>query len=211
MGSTTGTVGSGRARVAVLVVDDHPVVSAGVATVLRSSPVSVVGQAASADEACRLAAELRPDVVLLDLRLDDELGSDVVAPLLAAAPRAKVVLFTAFPEHLAVASAIAAGAVGCLVKDVSRTHLVEALLAVADGRALPPPAGAGAKEAAGTLSAREFDILRRVAVGQTNAEIAAELFLAPTTVKTYWQSALSKLRARNRAEAITKAYRMGLL
>jgi two-component system, NarL family, nitrate/nitrite response regulator NarL len=132
-------------------------------------------------------------------------------------PDAKLIIFTAFPSHPAIRMALAGGASGCLLKDASRVDLLETLrqVAVGDCGAL-----SGERQAGGglvsrvpdqVLSPQEYQVLRRVATGQTNSEIARDLFLAPTTVKTYWQSALSKLRARNRAEAVTVAYNMGIL
>lgn len=196
----------------VLVVDDHPVVGAGVSTILSGSRARVVGQAATTEDAVALAAKTQPAIVLLDLRMGDEsLSIGAIAPILAAAPAAHLLIFTAFPDHPAVAAALAAGAAGCLVKDTDQTDLVRTIEAIADGEAMERPGRDPLQPTRASLSAREYEILLRVSVGETNAEIARELFLAPNTVKTYWQNALDKLGARNRAEAITKAYRAGLL
>jgi two-component system nitrate/nitrite response regulator NarL len=199
--------------ISVLVIDDHPVVADGVATILRASRAHVVSRAATISQAAGVLPQLRPDIVLLDLRLgDDELSVSGVPRLRAASPNSKIVIFTAFPEHPAVDSAIAAGAVGFLVKDTGRTDLVSALIAVADGGRLPERSPTARRTSShADLSAREYEILVRVSMGETNAEIARELILAQNTVKTYWQNVLEKLRARNRADAIAKAYRAGLL
>ena len=196
----------------VLVVDDHPVVGAGVSTILSGSRARVVGQAATTDDAVVLAAKTQPAIVLLDLRMGDEtLSIGAIAPILAAAPAAHLLIFTAFPDHPAVAAAVAAGAAGFLVKDTDQTDLVRTIEAIADGETMERPGRDPLRPTRASLSAREYEILLRVSAGETNAEIARELFLAPNTVKTYWQNALDKLGARNRAEAITKAYRAGLL
>ena len=198
-----------ESAIAVLVVDDHPVVGIGVATLLRGSRAQVIGHAVSIDDGVRQARQQRPNVILLDLRMGDGvLSVSSVGRLQAACPPAKIVLFTAFPEHPAVGAAIEAGAVGCLVKDTGRNDLVEGIICVAEGARLSSPITA--RPAVG-LSSREYEILVRVSVGETNAEIARELMLAPNTIKTYWQSALVKLGARNRADAIRRGYRAGIL
>jgi two-component system nitrate/nitrite response regulator NarL len=196
-------------RVRVMIVDDHPVVRDGVATSLSGSrALEVVGYAESGTEAIRVAAVARPDVILLDLRLRDVLAPEIIGDLLVAAPGTRIVLFTAYPEHAAVQAAVDAGAVGVLVKDARRNDLVHAVLVVArDGR-LPGQPGS---EQGSVITPREYDVLRRVAMGQSNPEIAEGMFISRNTVKSYLQNALYKLGARNRVEAIAKARELGLL
>jgi DNA-binding NarL/FixJ family response regulator len=199
-------VGSGVVR--VLVVDDHPVVRDGVVNQLgRHSDIRVVGHAADGGGAVAACARERPDVVLLDLRLPDTVAADVVPRIHAVSPTSRVLLFTAFPEHSAVAPSLAAGAVGLLVKDASGTALGEAIRQVArtgSFRGEVPAADA-------PLTPREYDVLRLVASGHTNGEIGETLRLSPNTVKTYLHHVMRKLDARNRAQVITNARAHGLL
>jgi len=201
----------GRA-IRVVVVDDHPVVRHGVAMSLGGSrALEVVGYAGSGTEAVHVAAETRPDIILLDLRLGDMLAPEIIGDLLAAAPGARIALFTAYPEHAAVRAAIAAGAVGVLVKDARRNDLVLAVLGLARDGQLPGHLRGEGQNAGSAITPREYDVLRRVAMGQSNPEIAAEMFISRNTVKSYLQSTLHKLGARNRVEAIAKARDLGLL
>jgi DNA-binding NarL/FixJ family response regulator len=195
--------------ISVLVIDDHPVVATGVMTLMRGTRAYVAGAVASIHDGVRAARDRPPDVILLDLRMQEGmLSASSISALHAAAPAAKIILFTAFPEHPAVGAAVAAGAVGCLVKDTGRNDLVAGVIAAAHGRPLPRRTDAAPKL---SLSPREYEILVRVSIGETNAEIGRQLLLAPNTVKTYWQNALFKLGARNRADAIRRAYRAGVL
>lgn len=196
-------------RIRVLVVDDHPVVRDGVVTQLaRHGDIDVVGHAADAAEALRTCAQERPDVVLLDLRLPDALAVDVVPRLRAVSPASRVLLFTAFPEHAAVAPSLAAGACGILVKDASGTALRDALREVfRTGGYRGTPAGRDP----GLVTPREYDVLRLVASGYTNAEIGEQLGLSLNTVKTYLHNVMQKVDARNRAQLITRARGHGLL
>jgi len=209
------TAGCGPAR--VLVVDDHPVVRDGVALLLRSEPaLTVVGSADSGADALRQAPDLRPDLVLLDLRLPDMLAPEVVAGLRRVVPDAKVVVFTAHGDHHGVRAALDAGAHGALLKDVGATDLVSALKRVlrgervCDPRTEPGQVSPDALARSG-LTRREYEVLRLAAQGRTNPEIAEVTGLTRNTVKTYLQSALHKLGARNRVEAISRAAAVGLL
>ena len=196
-------------EIRVLVVDDHPVVREGIVTQLARYPdITVAGHAADAAEAVRLCASERPDVVLLDLRLPDALAMDVVPRLHAASPHSRVLLFTAFPEHLAVAPSLAAGACGLLVKDASATALRDALREVFSTGSYR---GSGIKPALTAITPREYDVLHLVASGLTNAEIGERLSLSLNTVKTYLHNVMHKLDARNRAQLITNARTHGLL
>jgi len=202
----------------VLVVDDHPVVRDGVALLLRSEPaLVVVGSAESGRTAIERAPALRPDLVLLDLRLPDMLAPEVVAALREVVPAAKVVVFTAHGDHHGVAAALDAGAHGALLKDAAATDLVAALRRVlrgervTDPRMVPRGTGDPAALARSGLTRREYEVLRLAAQGRTNPEIAESTGLARNTVKTYLQGALHKLGARNRVEAIGKAGEAGLL
>lgn len=212
----------GRARrslVRVLVVDDHPVVCDGVTLLLsRDATVEVVGSAERGRDAVSEAGRLRPDVVLLDMRLPDTDPPRLVAQVLAAAPGCRVLLFTAHSDASAVQSCLEAGAAGCLLKDVGTAELISALHAVvAGGRVLDPRFGRrpdlGLRERLDALSMtrREFEVVRLLATGMSNPEIAEEMGLARNTVKTYVQCALQKLGARNRVEAIGKAREARLL
>lgn len=193
----------------VAVVDDHPVVREGVVTQLARFPgITVVGHAADAAAAVRLCAAEQPDVVLLDVRLPDALAVDVVPRLHAVSPESRVLLFTAFPEHAAVGPSLAAGAAGLLVKDASGDALREALREVArTGSYRPSMTGPGAVP----ITTREYDVLRLVASGHTNAEIGDQLGLSLNTVKAYLHNVMHKLAARNRAQVITQARANGLL
>lgn len=205
----------------VMVVDDHPVVRDGVVLLLRGDPaLAVVGAAETGRAALERAPALRPDLVLLDLRLPDMLAPEIVVGLREVVPAARVVVFTAHGDHHGVQAALDAGAYGALLKDAAATDLVAALRRVlrgervSDPRVVPGAAGRpGTAElpTRGGLTRREYEVLRLAAQGRTNPEIAESTGLARNTVKTYLQSALHKLGARNRVEAIGKASEAGLL
>jgi two-component system nitrate/nitrite response regulator NarL len=201
----------------LMVVDDHPVVRDGVALLLRGEPsLVVVGAAESGRTALERAPGLNPDLVLLDLRLPDMLAPEVVVGLREVVPNARVVVFTAHGDHHGVRAALDAGAHGALLKDAAATDLVSALRRVlrgervSDPRMVPGESGRDALARSG-LTRREYEVLRLAAQGRTNPEIAETTGLARNTVKTYLQSALHKLGARNRVEAIGKASEAGLL
>ncbi|WP_238413113.1 response regulator transcription factor [Saccharothrix deserti] len=192
-----------------MIVDDHPVVHDGVAAQLQRYPdMHVVGHAGTGADAVTVCADEQPDVVLLDLRLPDCLAADVVPRVHRVSPDSRVLLFTAFPEHAAVAPTLAAGACGILVKHAGGTALHDAIRSVA--RTGSFHAGTPASSAA-PVTAREYDVLRLVAAGHTNPEIGAELHLSINTVKTYLRSVMHKLAARNRAQLIANARGQGLL
>jgi DNA-binding NarL/FixJ family response regulator len=202
----------------VLVVDDHPVVRDGVTLLLRSDPsLSIVGSAESGRGAIERVLELRPDIVLLDLRLPDMLAPEVITELRRVHPAGKIVVFTAHPDHQGITAALAAGANAALVKDVAGTDLSAALRqvlrgeSVVDPRIVPGHAQRSDALARSGLTRREYEVLRFAAQGKTNPEIAESTGLTRNTVKTYLQSALHKLGARNRVEAIGKASEAGLL
>ena len=198
-----------REQTRIVIVDDHPVVHDGVAAQLqRYADMVVVGRAATGAAAVTVCAAERPDVVLLDLRLPDCLAADVVPELHRVSPGSRILLFTAFPEHAAVAPTLAAGACGILVKHAGSTAIRDAIRSVARTGAFhtEPPAASTAP-----VTAREYDVLRLVAAGHTNPEIGTELNLSVNTVKTYLRSVMHKLAARNRAQLIANARGQGLL
>lgn len=205
--------------VRVLVLDDHPVVARGVALLAMADPrVVVVGDARTADEAAAMARDLKPDVILHDLRLPDMPAPESVQRLRALVPGVKILIFTAHATHPALQVALDAGADGGLLKDASDADLVEAIVRAAAGESVVEPRlrpDSNPRDfAAGRsvgLTPREYEILRHVAMGETNPEIAAAMNLSRYTVKTYLQSALMKLGARNRIDALIKAGELGLL
>jgi len=209
--------------ISVLVVDDHPIVLEGVRHLVDSTPwIALAAYARTGREAVILAEQTQPDVVLLDLRLPDMLGPEVVHGIHRGAPDTRIVLFTAYPDHAAVEPALAAGAEAVVLKDADRADLVDVIRRAATGESLAPGASTGPepteinqrlsnKLRQYALTRREYDILRHISMGETNPEIANALGLTRNTVKTYVQSALTKLGARNRIEALNRLNELGLL
>jgi DNA-binding NarL/FixJ family response regulator len=216
--------------VRVLVVDDQAMVRAGFAALLDAQPdIEVVGQAADGAEGVRLAAETLPDVVLMDVRMPVLDGIDATKAMLAPdrpKPLPKVVVLTTFDVDDYVLDALRAGASGFLLKDALPADLVEAVRVVARGDALLAPSVtrrliarfAGRPTGRGAigsdldvLTEREREVLREVAQGRSNSEIAGVLFIAEQTVKSHVSRVLTKLGLRDRAQAVVVAYESGLV
>lgn len=197
----------------VFVADDHPVVLQGMAILLgESEDLHLVGSASTSVETVRQVGEARPDVVLLDVRLDDTATATLVQRLVEVAPSSAILLFTADVRHFAVPAAILAGAVGAVSKDVAPEVLRRTIRQAAAGERIDSAASRTTEHGViPSLTPRELEVLRHVALGETNAEIADRLGLSPTTVKTYWQATMQKLGARNRTEAVGRAHGSGLL
>jgi DNA-binding NarL/FixJ family response regulator len=196
----------------VLIVDDHTVVRDGLRSILASDPeITVVGECASGEEAVLTAARLWPDVVLMDLRLR---GIDGVAATrqIVAEGTGKVLVLTTYDSDGDIVRAVEAGATGYLLKDVSRQELVRAVAAASRGETvLAPTVAARLTRGQNPLTPRETEILRSVAAGRSNPEIARTLFISESTVKTHVLRIFDKLGVRNRTSAVTAAIARGIL
>ncbi|MEE1778219.1 response regulator transcription factor [Streptomyces sp. NPDC052071] len=212
----------GTARViTLLVVDDHPVVRDGLRGMFASAPgFEVLGEAADGVTAVELTARLDPDVVLMDLRMPGGGGVAAIAELIRLGARSRVLVLTTYDTESDTLPAIEAGATGYLLKDAPREELLTAVRAAADGRTVLSPAVASrlvsrvrtpAAPAREPLSVREREVLRLVARGTSNREIAAELFISEATVKTHLTHVFAKLGAKDRAAAVATAYERGIL
>ncbi|MGW4352337.1 response regulator transcription factor [Nocardia sp. NPDC004582] len=203
--------------ITVVLVDDHPVVREGMCGMLsRETDLAVIGEAAGVVEAVTVATALRPDVVLMDLRMPDGDGTTATEQILAACPATRVVILTTYETHADIVRAVEAGASGYLLKGSSRAELAAAVRAAARGETVlapsvsarlhhrqhPPPV---------TLSSREAEVLGHVARGLTNADIGRLLHISETTVKTHLQRAFTKLGVSDRTAAVTVALAQGLL
>ncbi len=204
--------------VTVLIVDDHPVVRTGVRALFDDRPdIDVVAEAASGEEAIALAAQLRPDVVLCDLRLGAGLdGVQTTERLRAAEHAPAVVILTTFDRDVEIINAIEAGAAGYLLKDVAPQTIVAAVLDAAAGRLVLAPELA--QRVVDTMrrprlrfTEREREVLAALDTGATNREIAKALFISEATVKTHLVHIFDKLGVDSRAKAVTAARDRGLL
>jgi DNA-binding NarL/FixJ family response regulator len=212
----------------VLIVDDQALVRAGFRMILDAEEdIDVAGEAANGREAVEEARRLRPDVVLMDVRMPEVDGIEATRRLLADdGAGAKVVMLTTFDMDEYVYDALRAGASGFLLKDVPPEQLVDGIRAVAKGDALlapsvtrrvieefvrrPPQSLLTPPPELAELTARELEVLKLIARGLSNAEIAGELFVSETTVKTHVAHVLTKLDVRDRVQAVVLAYETGL-
>ena len=205
------------ARTRILVVDDHPVVRSGLISVLSTQrDFDVVGEAATGDEAIARASALAPDIVLMDLRMPGTNGVDASAAILAARPATRVVVLTTYASDGEVLRAVEAGAMGYLLKDIPHEELFRALRAVARGqRYLTPEITerlfAQLKQPAVALTDRELDVLRCVARGEANRDVALSLGIAERTVKAHLVHIFDKLGIENRTAAVVAARQRGFL
>jgi DNA-binding NarL/FixJ family response regulator len=212
----------------VLIVDDEALVRAGFRMVLDAQPdIEVVGEATDGDEAVDATRQMRPDVVLMDIRMRRVNGLDATRAILAQDQAARVVVLTTFDHDEYIYEALRSGASGFLLKDVMPEQLAEAVRVVAAGEAVlqpsvtrrvvrafatgraevsPPPDATIAE-----LTDRELDVFRQMALARSNAEIAAALHISETTAKTHVAHILMKLNLRDRAQAIVRAYESGLV
>jgi DNA-binding NarL/FixJ family response regulator len=205
----------------LLVVDDHPVVREGLRSMLSDTAITVVGDAGTAAEAIRVAADVAPDVVLLDLGLPDLDGLSAVARLKQVRPQAAVLVLTMHDDPALVRGAVQAGASGYVLKGVGRQELLAAIQAVHHGEAVLDPLllrtltseapAAAAATGQDVLTPIEHDVLQLIASGRTNREIAARMRWSVATAKKYVHRVLLKLEVSDRTQAAVVALRRGLL
>ena len=197
--------------ISVLIVDDHPVVRQGLRALLEvQDDMTVAGEAGDGPAAISLAESLRPDIVLLDLKLPGMDGVAVLRPLRAAGLR--VLVLTSATEPAAAAAAVRAGAAGVVYKDIDPAALVRAIRSVHDGNVLLAPEAVGSLirgSRADTLTAREREVLAGIADGKSNREIARLLRVSEKTVKAHVSAVLAKLGVQDRTQAAVYAVRHG--
>ncbi len=210
----------------VVIVDDHDLFRTGLRNLLEEKGVRVVGEAADGESALKLVGRLAPDVVIMDLNMPGISGVETTSKLSARAPLTRVVVLTISDEDDDVIGAVLAGACGYLLKDATIEDLITGVRAAARGEALISPqiatkllqrlrahsASADAAEMIrAELSDREIEVLKLIANGKENAEIAADLFISPKTVKNHISNILMKLQIENRIQAAVYAVRSGIV
>ena len=210
----------------LLIVDDHEMVREGLKAILVSEPdFSIVGEAASAEQALELTERLQPDIALVDIRLPGTNGIELCRMVSERHPQTAVIILTTFTDESLVAQCIQAGARGFIVKDIERLDLKRSIRAVARGEAAidtkvaasvlaqlrRSPPQTEPTPAPDLLSAQQLVILRLVAQGLSSREIATQLYLSENTVKGYVQEILHRLGVKNRTEAVMVAVKQGWL
>lgn len=204
--------------ITVLLVDDHPVVREGLRGMISAEEdLTVIGEAASGAEALTIATSLRPDIILMDLRMPDIDGVTATEQILSALPSTRIIVVTTYETDADILRAVEAGAAGYLLKDASRAELAQAVRDAMDGRTVLTPSVAGRlaqwvrKPAPKDLSSREIEVLALVAKGKTNGAIGRDLHISEATVKTHLLRAFNKLGVSDRTAAVTTAMSLGLL
>lgn len=213
--------------VRVMLVDDQQMVTAGLRAMLQPEPdIAIVGEARGVKEAVRKAAELKPDVVLMDVQLTDGSGIDAARQIRESRPETQVLMITVYEDQETVLKAVQAGAIGYVLKDIPGENLIRAIRSVHSDRTMINPGIArmlverlaaterevllsGFRHGPG-LTAREVEVLKGVAAGLSDKEVALKLFLSEPTVKSHLRSVYQKLKIHNRAQAAAYAVKNGL-
>lgn len=210
-------------KVRVLIADDHTLFRDGLRALLTSAPdTELVGEAATGEEAITLAASLQPDLIMMDLQMPVVNGIEATGRIVSASPHINVLVVTMFDDDHSVFAAMRAGARGYILKGANHAEMLRAIRAVGSGEAIFSPAIAVrlmdyfanirpiAPQVFPELTDREREILKLIAQGYKNAEIAAQLVLSPKTVRNHITNILSKLQVADRAQAILRAHEAGL-
>lgn len=196
-------------------VDDHPLLREGIAALVNNQPdMLVAGEAATGAEALQLFKQLQPDVTLLDLRLPDTSGIDILIAIRSEFPDARIIMLTTFEGDVEIHRALQAGARGYLLKNMPPSELLEVIRQVHAGKKRIPPAIASqlAEHMSDeTLTEREVEVLREVAGGNKNRDIANKLFISEETVKVHIKHIMEKLGAADRTQAVTIGVRRGII
>ena len=214
-------------RIRVMLIDDQQMVTAGLRALLQPEPdIAVVGEARGVTEAVRKAAELKPDVILMDVQLADGSGIDATRQIRESCPETQVLMLTVYEDQETVLKAVQAGAIGYVLKDIPAENLIRAIHSVHSDRTMINPGIArrlverlaatdrevllsSFRHGAG-LTAREIEVLKGVAAGFSDKEVALKLFLSEPTVKSHLRSVYQKLKIHNRAQAAAYAVKNGL-
>lgn len=206
---------SDQARIRVFSVDDHPLLREGIAAIINNQPdMEMVAQASTGSEAIRLFGQHQPDVTLLDLRLPDMSGIDVLITLRSENPEARVIMLTTFEGDVDIRRSLEAGARGYMLKNMPPKDLVEVIRQVHAGKKrIPAEVAAHLAEYLGdeALTDREIDVLRHIAKGKRNREIGEQLFISEETVKVHVKHIMEKLGASDRTQAVAIAVRRGII
>ena len=206
---------SDQARIKVLCVDDHPLLREGLAAIISNQPDMLwVAEAATGGEAIQKFREHQPDVTLMDLRLPDMSGIDSLIAIRAEFPDARIIIVTTYEGDVEIQRALGAGARGYMLKSMPPRDLVEGIRGVHAGKKrIPQEVANQVAEHLGeeTLSEREVEVLRRVAGGNRNRDIAEQLFISEETVKVHIKHIMEKLYASDRTQAVAIAVRRGII
>jgi DNA-binding NarL/FixJ family response regulator len=199
----------------ILIVDDHPMMREGLALVLESSgKIEVVGHAGDGAEAIKMFAQLQPDITLMDLQMPTLNGVEAIAAIRSQSPKARIIVLTTYAGDTRALRALKAGASGFLLKNSVRKDLLEAIQVVASGRRYLPP-GVATEIAVHAvdepLTSREVDILRLIAQGKANKQVAHQIGVAEETVKAHLKSIFAKLDVADRTHAVALAAKRGII